>query len=129
MRLTTGIAGVFRVPPIATMPMSLAAASLLAAARAGVLAKVWVAGRWPGETYFTVSQWEDTVMLKLGRMAVAGTMLVASVAGAKSAQDACKTSSLNMFDSCKAGAASNRSRALGKCANLADAAAWKACTQ
>jgi len=68
-------------------------------------------------------------MLKLGRMAVAGTMLVASVAGAKATQDACKMSSLNMFDSCKAGAASDRSLALGKCANLADAAARKACTQ
>src|SRR5690349_5500034 len=68
-------------------------------------------------------------MLKLSRMAVAGTMLVASVAGAKATQDACKTSSLNMFDSCKAGAASDRSLAIGKCANLADAAAQKACRQ
>ena len=68
-------------------------------------------------------------MLKLVRMTVAGTMLVASVAGAKVSQDACKTSSRNMFDSCKAGAASDRSLALGKCANLADAAARKACTQ
>jgi len=39
MRFTTGLAAMFRVPLITTRPMSLAAASLLAAVCAGVLAK------------------------------------------------------------------------------------------
>src|SRR5262245_38221031 len=65
-----------------------------------------------------------------GRMMVVGTILAVSAAArARPSQDACKTSSLDMFASCKAGAQSDQSLALGKCANLGDAAARKACMQ
>jgi hypothetical protein len=69
-------------------------------------------------------------MLKLSRVAIAGTLLVASVAAhARMGADACKKSSLDAFDACTAGAASDRSLGFGKCANLPDADARKTCIQ
>src|SRR5262245_31210332 len=71
----------------------------------------------------------ETVMGKVHRTIVVGAVLVASIAAEARSQDACKASSLAVFDSCKAGAASDRALAVAKCDNLPDAAARKACGQ
>ena len=68
-------------------------------------------------------------MSKLGRTVTVGAFIVASLAGARTDQNACKKSSQALFDACMAGTASDRSLAIGKCFNLSDAAARRACTQ
>jgi hypothetical protein len=50
-------------------------------------------------------------------------------AAARKAPDACKASTQDAFRACRQGAQSDKSLALGKCANVADAAAAKACGQ
>jgi len=63
-------------------------------------------------------------------MAIVSTLLFASMtAYGRASQEACKKSALEVFDSCQAGASSDRSLALAKCANLSDPAARKACSQ
>jgi hypothetical protein len=64
------------------------------------------------------------------RSAIAlATILASGVAVAKATPDACKTSTSGVFAACKASAASDRSLALAKCANLADPAARKSCAE
>ncbi|MBI3770216.1 MAG: hypothetical protein HY271_17220 [Deltaproteobacteria bacterium] len=71
-------------------------------------------------------------MLKLCRISIVGGILVvclATRAAAKSNPDACKATTLHAFDSCKSGAHSDKSLASGKCDNVPDPAARKACVQ
>ena len=63
------------------------------------------------------------------RTAVLVITLASTIASAKAGRDACKTSTVAVFDACKASASSDRSLALGKCANLTNPAARKTCTQ
>ena len=65
-------------------------------------------------------------MLAVG--ALAGPSMVGS-ALARKASDACKASTQSAFRACRQGAQSDKSLALGRCANLADASAVKACGQ
>src|SRR5262249_38766950 len=56
-------------------------------------------------------------------------LLVGTTSPAAAARDACRASSLAIFNACTASAASDRSTALAKCLNLPDTSARKACAQ
>ena len=61
--------------------------------------------------------------------ALAGALCVADAVLARSSHDACKATTSDVFDSCRAGAHGDKFLSVGKCDNVPDAAARRACIQ